>query len=747
MKINSKIIVCICALSIFEVDFALAQSDDLFSLSIDDLLQVTVVSSNGIEESLIDAPAAMVILTEHDIKRRGYNNLKEIFVDLPGFDVIQTGGANNTTSYQRGYRTPTTNRTLFMINGVIENNLWSQEYIMAHQYPINMIERVEVLYGPSSVRYGANAFLGVINVITKQAKNLNQNTSEIMVKAEVGSWNSQGIDIFIQKKHEEFSFDIAGVIFKSDEEDLSARWGFLSNELYSDANTWGPILNNKNDGKFYGSYEDKTDDWGLFINAYYKGFKFGIINWKIDEGYGAQYAADRGQNNGDWMRSSKQAFIEHNWKYNKNLIVNTNIIFRKNRIWGNWAEATPDWNIGLEAFSYVSITNWNSSNKALEIKQDFDFTFDKSFRYLAGWRIKRSDLTKAYDVPGYWGAYSSTIPSDEPGPHGNGAGIFHSTDLFYDFDQKPLSEVPEDNTVKFNDTGGYASLIYDNAAWRVNLGVRYDDNQIWGSSVNPRVSAVYKYNDNESAIKLVYGEAFQEPPAQQLYGGWSGREANPDLEPEKAKNIELIFMHKTHGWLHDVSLFRALYDNVIREDAVNNGSRKISGLEYRGRFEYENPIADQNQITGHLYYSYTNAKTNRLYSHSDNIWINKTATLGDISPHKINLLFDMPVIDKFNINMKANYLGRTSLYSRNPLNLQKIEVGSRVIFDTALTYSHVEWLISLKILNLFNREILAPGIQKADSGNDFSKRSLGFSNSLSAQPGRSLWLTLNYKFD
>ena len=107
----------------------------------------------------------------------------------------------------------------------------------------------------------------------------------------------------------------------------------------------------------------------------------------------------------------------------------------------------------------------------------------------------------------------------------------------------------------------------------------------------------------------------------------------------------------------------------------------------------------------------------------------------------------MPVIDKFNINMKANYLGMTSLYSRNPLNLQKIEVGSRVIFDTALTYSHVEWLISIKILNLFNREILAPGIQKADSGNDFSKRSLGFSNSLSAQPGRSLWLTLNYKFD
>lgn len=136
-----------------------------------------------------------------------------------------------------------------------------------------------------------------------------------------------------------------------------------------------------------------------------------------------------------------------------------------------------------------------------------------------------------------------------------------------------------------------------------------------------------------------------------------------------------------------------------------------------------------------------------MFSHDDNVWVNKNGTLGDISPHKINFLIDIPFKESWNVNFKANYLDRTKLYSRNPLILQGIEVGSRVIFDSSISYLGKNWKVSLKALNLFDRKILAPGIQKADSGNDFSKRSLGFSNSLSAQPGRSIWLTLSYSLE
>jgi len=720
--------------------------DDVFSLTLEQLLHTKVISSNGIEETLIDAPAAMLVISHQDIGKRGYHSLMEVITDLPGFDTVVTGGSSPLTAYQRGYRTPQTTRTLFMIDGRVENHLWSQQLIISRQYPLTMIQRIEVLYGPASAKYGANAFLGVINVITKKGGDLNDGKDEFISKAEIGSWNSRGGELFARGHHGEVSYDLSARLFSSEEENLSSRWGFLSNDLYGNEKIWGPLLNLSNDGIKLGKYADPTDDWGVFVNGQYKNFKFGFNQWQTDEGYGADFAADKGQTNADWLRSSKQYYITHNFKVSKKLTVTSALNYKRSRVWGNWAEAATDWHAGMSGYSYISFTNWNNTSNSVEGKQDFDYQINAQFRLLSGWRMKRSDLTKAYDIPGYWHAFSSTTPSDVAGPYGFGAGVFHSSDASYDFFAKPLRYVPDENRIQFNDTGVYSSLIFDADPWRINLGVRYDDNQIWGSSINPRISAIYKFNNEESAIKLIYGEAFQEPPAKQLYGGWSGRKANPNLKPEQAKNFELVFMAKTQYWLHDVSLYKAEYSNVIREDALNDANRDIWGVEYRGRFEFDNFINGQANISGHLFYSYTHAKTDQRYDHQQQQWLQKRVILGDISPHKVNFLIDIPVSEKFDINVKANYIGKTPLYSRNPLNEQNIKVSARIIFDAAVVYQQQSWQLSFKMLNVLNRQVLAAGTGKADSGNNFSQRSLGFGNSLIPQPSRSLWFSLLYHF-
>ncbi len=552
--------------------------------------------------------------------------------------------------------------------------------------------------------------------------------------------------MFSRGHFDDFSFELSARVFTSDEEDLSDRWGFLSNDFYSNKDIWGSILALSNDSVNLGQYADPTDDWGVFASIQYKNLTVGANHWHIDEGYGAHFTADRGQNNASWQRSAKQYFIEQQWQVSNDLILKSAINYRKNDVGGDWAEATPDWHENLSNFSYISLTHWNSTNNAIEIKQDLDFKHSDEIRYLAGWRFKKTDLTKAYDIPGYWNAYSSTVPSDAPGPYGFGAGIFHSSDSNYTFFSKPLTEVPNDNRVEFNDVGIYGAIIYDTYPWHFNFGLRYDDNELWGSSVNPRIAAIYKFDQDESTIKLVYGEAFQEPPAKQLYGGWSGRKSNPDLKPEQVQNLELIFMHKTQHWLHDISLFRSHYGDVIREDAINDAKRDIWGLEYRGRFEYSNIVSGQKNITGQFFYTYNKVKSNQTFNHQQNQWLTKNTTLGDISPHKINFVINIPLSESLNVNFKGNYLHKTPLYSRNPLTEQGIEIGSRVIFDMAINYQYSPWFFTVKVLNIFNREVFAPGIGKADSGNDFSKRSLGFNNSLSPQPGRSLWLSAQYQF-
>jgi outer membrane receptor for ferrienterochelin and colicins len=742
-KIAIKIYITFFLFLSFSLQAFEEEETDLFQLSLSSLMNVKVTTASGIEESLSDAPAAMVVIEESDFKKRGYISLVEVLADLPGFDSVVTSGATHLTFYQRGYRTPASSRTLFMINGVIDNHLWTQIAVVSRQYPISNIARVEVLYGPSSVRYGPNAFMGVINIITKNADDFTKRQYEITARAELGRWNSKGIEISANGRFNDLRYSFSARKFSSDEEDLSNRWGFLSNDLYQSETIWGPIRDLNVNGNRMDHYSDPTVDIGIVADVTYQNYKLGLIHWKVDEGYGAQYAADRGQANSSWKQNSNQLYVEHQGNVNQKLSVKSLGLYRDNRIWGNWAEAEPDFQNNMNNTSFISFTHWNTTSEAIELTQDAEYHLNERWNILTGWRYKKSDVTKAYDIPGYWsGSYSSTTPTSDLGPYGQGAGIFHSTDEIYTFNEHPLNNVPDDNRQNFSDKGLYMGGIYDVFPWIFNVGLRFDDNSIWGKSASPRLSGIYKLANEKTVFKLIYGEAFQEPSAEQLYGGWSGRKSNLNLSSEKAKNIELILMQQEEHWLHELSLYVASYKNVIRESAINDGSRDIWGAEYRGRFEYPNFLDQQDKITGNFYYTYTDPQTNRRYEHEINEWISDDARVGDIAPHKINASVYFPLNNHFGLNFKSNYYSPTDLYSRNPLSEQGIKLGSRFLFDIAANYTSQYYSISIKVNNLFDHQHMLPGIKAGDSGNDFTQRSLGFTNSLIPQNSRSVWLTL-----
>ncbi len=106
-----------------EDEFNEEDIDLISEMSLSDLLNIKVTTASGVSESLKNAPAAMIVITAEDIEQRGYNSLDEIILDLPGFDSVVAGGPIRLITYQRGYRTPFTQRTLLMINGVVDNTL------------------------------------------------------------------------------------------------------------------------------------------------------------------------------------------------------------------------------------------------------------------------------------------------------------------------------------------------------------------------------------------------------------------------------------------------------------------------------------------------------------------------------------------------------------------------------------------------------------------------------------------------
>ncbi len=762
--------------------FVQSENEDLFDLSLEQLLDLTVSSASGLEESLRDAPATMVIISALDIKQRGYTSLDEIILDLPGFDTSQTHGNGSITSYQRGYRTPFTQRTLLLINGTVDNHLWTQGASFSKFYPMSNIEHIEVLYGPASAVYGPNAFLGIINVITKDAEAyLEKSDDKLDLSIQTGSYNTQSFDLTASGHFEKFSYNLAAKYYSSDEPAIKdyAPWGFLSETMLANRDIWGPVifdtaLSNEcntngcphsSRNHDFGGYHDPSINWGILADAKFEHIKAGLILWEMKESYGPYYPSDRAQPGILWNRSSRQIFLEHKKDIKENLAIKTLFLNRKSDIWGGWAEAFPGSTMlsGPEALSWVSISDWNSINTSWLFKQDYDFTYNKAWRISGGLKYEYKELTKAYDVCGYWADTFCTSGTSDTA----GSGIATSTDDTINIQPPTLGNMPDSNLVNTTDKGVYIQGIWHSDLWRMNVGARYDKNSIYGSSVNPRVSAVY-YLSDKTTVKFLYGKAFQEPPAIQLYGGWSGRTANPDLKPEKAQNLEMVFMFQQEHWLHDMSFFTARYKNVIKEEADNAGDRDTYGFEYRGKFQFANFLTASDDITGHVYYTFTKTKSSVTYDHNLGLWVGEGITnceqlnedhninydpcadaninLGDIAPHKINMAINLPWGNNWNLNLKANWVASKELYLRNPLRAQGTKNDAYFVMDMNLIYQFEPFSLSLKVKNLFDKDYYHSGVESASSGNDFSKRSLGWHNSLIPQTGRNFMLTLNMRF-
>ncbi len=699
--------------------------------------------ASGTGETLLEAPATMVVITAEEIRQRGYTDLAEILTDLPGFDVVIANGTVYSGPYQRGGHRALLN--LLMIDQKVDNVLWANHPMASRQYPLTNLARIEILYGPAAAIYGPNAFLGVINLVTANGKSLVDGEQKVTAQAQTGDYNTNAIDTAMRGKSGDWSYSMSAKVYRSDEPDLSDKWGFLSNDFYSSPTIWGPLLEIETNGRKFGEYYDPSDDYGVIGDVTYKGLKMGVINWHTKEGYGAYYAADRAQNNATWQFISRQFYVENEAKIGTKAKSQSRLLYRVSNIKGDWAEAIPIPLAGYENYSLISYTNWQSLNNSWLFTQNFEMEASKDITLSAGLKFERKEMTKNYDVPGYWDAYSSSTWSDDLGPHGFGGGIGLSFDSLYVRPPMPASEMPPDNLVLTEDRGGYVQAIMVKKPFRFHLGVRYDDNSVYGSTINPRLSAIYQFTKNGS-VKLVYGEAFQEPSPSNLWGGWNGRAASPDLKPEEVQNLEGILIYRTGRLLHHLSVYSSRYFNVINEAAVNQGVRKAFGVEYRTEWSFTNPIPNSAKMSGYFNYTFTNNRYTHHYNHDSAEWEKGETDLGDIAPHKFNIGLNAPVGKHLNVNLRGNYISERKLYTRNPLRAEGKTIDPYFVVNGYVSYTLGPATLGLKVTNLFDTEYFHPGAGSADSGDDFTQRSKGFNNSLLPQPGRAFLVTFAMNF-
>jgi len=181
MRCSSSHIVSRCvwlvtiAVSLIAVNgFVFAQeSTNPDALSLEELLNSKVYSASKYEQREAEAPSSISVISGDEIRRNGYRTLNEALRSVTGFYTKNHG--SYSTLGVRGFAPPgdSNSRILLLVNGHAINNNIDGSAPLGNDFPIDMdlIDRIEIVRGPSSSLYGANAFFGVVNVIIRTGNN------------------------------------------------------------------------------------------------------------------------------------------------------------------------------------------------------------------------------------------------------------------------------------------------------------------------------------------------------------------------------------------------------------------------------------------------------------------------------------------------------------------------------------------------------------------------------------------------
>lgn len=693
------------------------ETHEITDLTLEELLHVKITSASKFEESLLQTPATIIVISRSDIERRGYTSLNEVLADLPGLDVIIGHSDVTQLIYSRGNSTGSLNeRTMLLVDGVESNMLYTQHMGLESDFPLSAVERVEIMYGPASAVYGANAFSGVINIVTRSPADLPESVNrEIIARAGAGSFNTVFGEMSYLAKINGLGLSLSYRRFRSDRHDISHRPGFFANGvILGNPAIWGPFA------EIYPKYENTANDNGLLIKILLGDLEAGINRFTTIHGEGAQYPFDK-------TLPTKQ------WKFFKNIY---HLRYKKN------ITGALHWNL-LTTYQYDGAgpdsvftqaenagKTWNSARTVQMmtwkfISSKWNFYSDFLFRPGAEWTVSggvkyaRGEYQKGYEL-------------------GKGDLItFMPGDTEYSYSQlfpQPLNEgQTPGNLFQDNEWGLYSQVKWSPRGKKMNmvLGARYDNNDIYGDTFNPRVGVTWEPL-TDLLFKANYGTAFQAPAPRNLYAKWGGLTVSAALDPDHIQTIDFSALLRSKNISHDITFY---YNRIAKsiQQGVNLPDKNVYGLEYKLNLFLFSLGKMLENARVHFNYSLTEAK----YSAPRHSLTTGRSSdkVENIARHKFNFILDADWTRNLHMNIKFNFVSQRPTVVSNPA----AETGSFLLTSLGFQYKHFikGFSFFLHITNLFDITYDHPGYDSADAGEDLSAPSRGWYSSRLPQPGRA----------
>ncbi len=685
----------VIATMLFICHSAYSQSDstNVFDLNLEQLIQIEVVSANKISQTISEAPALITVISAEQIKQRGYTNLAMILNSLPGIYILDDylqfnagirGINSGMESWSRVFK-------LMIDNQPVAFRSTAENWLGTELIPISAIERVEVVRGPVSTIYGANAFLGVVNIITKKGDDQNGlivNLGTTVIENKLG-FNSE--------------FSLAKKIGKID---------FLVSYAKNRINKAGINIINMQGNKIYtnklSSENDIDNSQSIFSKISVDLNKYGIVSFSF-----SRQSLDNNAQFQNWSVLSDSNRIVINNTFAKLKYSNTN---SKKNIVGNISMV---YSFGAPDRKQKMFVKNNLNPQGYYLKRDvgfesFDLVGDLSYIFKSG-----SAVTIGYD---------HTVD-------------FHNLQTYYEKDIHgnfilPLQSKMYGDTT-FVNTGIYAlATIYPFKKVNVEMingvsligGIRFDKQNLYGNNISYRLGIVMPVKSN-LYFKILYGNSYKEPASVQLYTNaiyTNGIIGNDNLKPEKAETYEfitgLIFNDK-------FSLTLSPFISKIKDKVEiipyfsNYRATNISSIEsYGAEVDVQFFIY---KISGYVNFSYQKSTLAEPSPINPAKLIEKEVSLFPKIMVKNGINIPIRSI-KTNFNIEGRYIDQIIA---SPQNLQvydpvfltkKYKLPSYYIMDMTISSINIylikfrETILQFRILNLFNTKYVMPGFKDYD---------------------------------
>jgi iron complex outermembrane receptor protein len=456
---------------------------DVIDLSPEELKGVQVYSASMYLQSDREAPSSVTIVTADQIRAFGYRTLADILRTVRGFYI--SNDRNYSYVGVNGFSRPGdyNNRIQLLIDGHRLNDDVYGQALIGDEFPldVDLIDRVEVVRGPSSSLYGANAFFAVINVITKRPEHI----GGVELSGEAGGFRSyKGRSSYGGASHG-VEILLSGTIYDSE----------------GASSLFFPAFNSPATNNGIAQNADGDSSKRIFGSLRFGHFTVeSLISTRDKQIPTASFGTVFNDPGTHTVDSAGYLDLSYDRTFQHGIELTSKVYFDRQTYHGVYVEPSAT-SPGSDVLNQdLAQGDWLGTNTRITV------TLWRRHKVTAGTEIQDNLLQEQTNYNS--SPYALFLNDRRSSIQG----------ALYGQDEFTLSK---------------GLILY--------TGLRYDHYDTFGCTVNPRLAVVYSPLER-TTFKLIYGQAFRAPNNYELYysDGFS-QEANPLLRPERIKSTEFVW--------------------------------------------------------------------------------------------------------------------------------------------------------------------------------------------------------------